>query len=1024
MAQLIGQITELSGLFYVDEGGSSPRLLKSGDEVFEGNIIFGSTTNPPNSELKFSIVNSTEEVSILSDNQLLLDTTLLPKELPSESIANTDDIKSALILDSDEELAESDVDIEDLEETAAGDEADANDFVGRFGTRTAGETDISTDLRDGSFSDPTSDTLDEGLTIYENTVLSLSATPFLTEDGGTITYEASIDTIPLSDLFVTLSNGIVITIFAGTTSGTASVEVLESEYEDVYIDSDFIDVSITGISGGNFVNVDFVTNGSASTEIVDTIDETTVSLGATASISEAETTVTYTATLTNASEGNTVVTLDNGETITIGDGETSNFVNVTVPADEDPYVDPTSIEVAITNATGGNFENLTFDATPAVTEITDTIDETTVSLSGDTSVLEGDKATYTITVDNPPLLTPLQVEVQVVHNDTGDDDFDPSLTSLPFTQLIEIPIGATSVEFTLDTLSDGLAEGAESYEVSLSGSPTGGSFESVVLDTGIVTTTINDTTPRFMVGSDGDDIIGSILPFTVPPGGQGSITGAFGDDILSGDPGGSTIEAGSTANIVFVLDTSGSMDDNITFGGNNISRLEGMKLSVIKALEDMGASGADSVLVHIVEFSTDADIVDVGTYDITIDSELQAAIVAVDNITEGGWTNYEAGLVKAYDWITSSGLDAPIVGADINNLIFVSDGKPNRALDNDGQVTSTGSTTAMEHVLGTYNPSGTDNDDNINEVELIENEGFTVEAIGINVNTDNLLLLSQVEGTGGDATNVTTVEELSTVISTLSGATTVHDTVGDDTINGGEGDDLIFGDVFNTDTLAIDQGLSTPEGSGWLVFNQLENDPLSGWTRADTLDYIIDNQAELATESGRDGGNDVIYGGAGDDIIFAQEGDDFIDGGEGEDEVYGGSGDDTVVYDEDDAVTDGGTGYDSLIVQGITTLDFSSLDTNGVTNMEVIDLSGNPGTTVNNLTIESVFNITDDSNLLTIMGDTGDSVEHLLSEWNSSTGQIDIEGITYNQYEAIHSVGTVDSTVYLNIQASVDEEIV
>ncbi len=48
--------------------------------------------------------------------------------------------------------------------------------------------------------------------------------------------------------------------------------------------------------------------------------------------------------------GAVTVTLDNGKTITIADGQTSGSVDVTVAADEDVYLDATSMSAAITSA--------------------------------------------------------------------------------------------------------------------------------------------------------------------------------------------------------------------------------------------------------------------------------------------------------------------------------------------------------------------------------------------------------------------------------------------------------------------------------------------------------------------------------------------------------------------------------------------------------------------------------------------------------------------------------------------------
>ncbi|MED5423023.1 MAG: type I secretion C-terminal target domain-containing protein, partial [Pseudomonadota bacterium] len=122
--------------------------------------------------------------------------------------------------------------------------------------------------------------------------------------------------------------------------------------------------------------------------------------------------------------------------------------------------------------------------------------------------------------------------------------------------------------------------------------------------------------------------------------------------------------------------------------------------------------------------------------------------------------------------------------------------------------------------------------------------------------------------------------------------------------------DLIFGDSLNTDVLAALEGLNVTDGTGWDVFERLENGEgtTANWDREDTLAYIKANAEELAEEtvtstgSGRTGGDDVISGGEGNDVIFGQEGNDVISGGAGNDVLYGGSGDDVFLFE---AITDG-----------------------------------------------------------------------------------------------------------------------
>ena len=414
-----------------------------------------------------------------------------------------------------------------------------------------------------------------------------------------------------------------------------------------------------------------------------------------------------------------------------------------------------------------------------------------------------------------------------------------------------------------------------------------------------------------IVGSADDDISGSSSAYTVPAAGDGSITGNAGGDILVGDPGGATLVPGTVANIVLVLDNSGSMSG---------AQLNGLKAAVANALNGLKNSQAKDVQVHIVKFGTNAE--SLGTFMITSNgvdnlgaTGLEGALLAVNGMTAGmGWTNYEAALVKANQWIESS---APLENADLNKVIFVSDGEPNRALNNSGGVVSVSAADAMRHVLGDI-PG-----DNKNEVELIETPGpgsaqaFTIEAVGISVNQDALTLLTQLEGAGGAATNVTSAEELNDVIGELTGASTVSIAAGDDIVMGNAGDDLIFGDVLFTDELATAAGLSVTAGSGWLVFEQLEAGMstvpgFDTWDRAQTLDYIRNNHASLSQESGREGGNDMLYGGAGNDIIHGQEGDDFIVGGTGNDTMSGGTGQDTFAYAADD-VLDGAVTGDTIL---------------------------------------------------------------------------------------------------------------
>ncbi|MGN8278077.1 beta strand repeat-containing protein, partial [Pseudomonas sp. SMN5] len=141
-------------------------------------------------------------------------------------------------------------------------------------------------------------------------------------------------------------------------------------------------------------------------------------------------------------------------------------------------------------ATGGNFENLVPSTTPAVTAVTDTVDNTTVSISGSTSVTEGQTATYTVSLTNP---AQTEVTVKIVYSGTAADGSD-------FTGVytVKIPANATSATFNVATLDDKITEGTENFVVKVD-SATGGNFEHLAVSgtNGSVSTSIidNDAAP-------------------------------------------------------------------------------------------------------------------------------------------------------------------------------------------------------------------------------------------------------------------------------------------------------------------------------------------------------------------------------------------------------------------------------------------------------------------------------------------------------------------------------------------------
>ena len=484
----------------------------------------------------------------------------------------------------------------------------------------------------------------------------------------------------------------------------------------------------------------------------------------------------------------------------------------------------------------------------------------------------------------------------------------------------------------------------------------------------------NVESPLLVVGSKSDDASGQTDTHIVPnPQGpnNGVIQGGGVDDTLIGDPGSVTVTKGQSANIVLVLDSSGSMTDTISFGGSTISRMQALKNGVNALIDQLANSGAENIRVTIVDFYDSA--VNRGTFNLIVNGVKQdttAAHDAINNMGAGGGTNYEAALQGAFNWITGNSGNNDLPNADVNKVVFVSDGEPTSWVSSGGGTSSGDSDRAMQELLGTYPGGSFSSPDNVNDVANILNAGdpghkYTIDAIGINIGATGLGYLSDVEdgianGGTGSALNVTSAEQLAGALAVLGGSTALA-AAGNDVINGGGGNDIIFGDVANTDALATKAGLSVLPGSGWSVFQILEaaasgpsNPALASylhggkWDRASTMAYLSDpaNQAELAKESGRSGGNDTINGGDGNDIIFGQEGNDTINGGNGNDTISGGTGKDTLsggagndtfLLANGEFVTgesiDGGADTDTIRLTNATTVDFSTGTVTGVENL-------------------------------------------------------------------------------------------
>ncbi|WP_409438340.1 Ig-like domain-containing protein [Vibrio sp. BS-M-Sm-2] len=176
--------------------------------------------------------------------------------------------------------------------------------------------------------------------------------------------------------------------------------------------------------------------------------------------------------------------------------------------------------------------------------------------------------------------------------------------------------------------------------------------------------------------------------------------------------------------------------------------------------------------------------------------------------------------------------------------------------------------------------------------------------------------------------------------------------VGNDDLSGGEGNDILFADVINTDNLPWDEkGLTRPDllpdGSGieaLTTFLQMVNGEEP--TDMEVYEYIKSNHELFNAGSDTRGGDDTVVGGLGEDILYGQGGDDTLIGGLGDDILTGGDGDDLFKWVDEpfqgdvDTITDFALGEDHLDISQLLPTENSMSDLLEHITIEKVDNGG------------------------------------------------------------------------------------
>ncbi|MBB1605764.1 MULTISPECIES: retention module-containing protein [unclassified Pseudomonas] len=427
--------------------------------------------------------------------------------------------------------------------------------------------------------------------------------------------------------------------------------------------------------------------------------------------------------------------------------------------------------------------------------------------------------------------------------------------------------------------------------------------------------------PILVVGSNASDTDGSTTPHVVPsPLGpdHGTIAGSFGNDVLIGDVGGVSVTTtpGKNYNIALIIDTSGSMAD--ASGTTGLSRMALAKAALINLLNQI--KGHDGTInLALVSFADGSTLTQVHGLNST---NVATLISAINSLGAVGGTNYEAALKSTVDWFNATvGGGANAAHDYINLAFFLTDGNPTTYI---GDNSNSGTVTNYHDIKDALDVAN----NLLNGGGLFSgSDHVSVNAIGIGdgINSGILQFFDNTSTTGtatlhftgntpdltanvGQPQIINTAEQLQTALQE-GFSNTSPQAVGHDHLVGGDGNDILFGDVINTDALSwTGHAAGTHNGAGYqgLVDYLTAANGGAAPSQGQVTNYIVAHAYELNVAGDTRGGNDTLEGGKGDDLLFGQGGNDTLLGGDGNDILFGGMGDDTLT---------GGAGADQFVWQ-------------------------------------------------------------------------------------------------------------
>ncbi len=601
------------------------------------------------------------------------------------------------------------------------------------------------------------------------------------------------------------------------------------------------------------------------------------------------------------------------------------------------------------------------DGSGDVVIIEDTTPLITDALDGDDSTLFTDEGLTALDPDSPP---------------------DNVITDTPTT---EAP--ATEVQPILDTTPDAVADGATTNE-----------------DTAVIVT---------VLGNDSDPDSDPLNVSAVTQGANGTVT-INGDNTVTYTPNANFNGADS-----FTYTIS---DGN---GGNDTATVN----VTVNAINDAPTAGADSattnedtaVIVTVLGNDSDPESEPLNVSTVTQGANGTVTINGDNTVTytpNANWNGADSFTYTISDG--NGGTDTATVNITVNPV-------------NDAPTAVTDSATTNVDTAAVISVLGNDSDPESNPLNV---SAVTQGANGtVVINGDNTVTYTPnasytgadsftytiIDGNGGSDTATVDVTVNGSVINGTAGNDTLNGTAGDETINGLAGNDILEGlggaDILDGGTgidtasyIGSSTGVTVSLATGTGTGGDAQGDTLTGFENLNGsgFDDILTGDANANSLKGNNGddilyggdgddtlqgqnnndtlyggdGNDTVQGNAGDDTLFGEAGidnltgaagADILDGGAGADTLSGNGGNDILVWDSFDTVIDGGSGTDTLRLDSGD----ADLTTYGGTlsKFEQVDLATDAGANSLTLDAQDVLDMTDNSDLLTVLGDGADSVD-------------------------------------------------